>query len=85
LIQSDVALERAVMTFVRPSAHACGSARMGRSPESGAVVDPKGRVFGVDNLWVADASIMPAIPSAPTHLTCLMMAEKIASELARGH
>ena len=85
MIQSDVALERAVMTFVRPSAHACGSARMGRSPDGGAVVDPKGQVFGVDNLWVADASIMPAIPSAPTHLTCLMMAEKIASELARGH
>ncbi|CAN7255944.1 GMC family oxidoreductase N-terminal domain-containing protein [Pseudoduganella sp. LjRoot289] len=81
MIQSDLALERAVRTFVRPSAHACGSAKMGMSPDKGAVVDPYGRVFGVDNLWIADASIMPSIPSAPTHLTSLMIAEKIAAEL----
>ncbi|HEV2146494.1 MAG TPA: FAD-dependent oxidoreductase [Longimicrobiaceae bacterium] len=79
MVRSDVALERAVSTFVRPSAHACGSARMGRSPEAGAVVDPRGRVYGVDGLWVADASVMPLIPSAPTHLTSLMVAEKIAA------
>jgi choline dehydrogenase len=81
MVASDVALERAVATFVRPSAHACGSARMGRRPEEGAVVDPRGRVHGVEGLVVADASIMPRIPSAPTHLTSLMIAEKIAADL----
>lgn len=84
MIQSDLALERAVRTFVRPSAHACGSAKMGMSPHKGAVVDPHGRVFGVDNLWIADASIMPTIPSAPTHLSSLMIAEKIAAEFRQG-
>jgi choline dehydrogenase len=84
MIQSDVALERAVTTFVRPSAHVCGTARMGPSPDAGAVVDPRGRVYGTDNLWVADASIMPRIPSAPTHLTSLMIAERIAADLRRA-
>jgi choline dehydrogenase len=84
MVHSDAALDRAVAAFVRPSAHACGTARMGRSPESGAVVTPQGRVHGVDNLWVADASIMPTIPSAPTNLTCIMIAEKIAAGLRGG-
>jgi choline dehydrogenase len=79
MMRSDVALERAITTFVRPSAHVCGTARMGRSPDAGAVVDPSGRVHGTDNLWVADASIMPRIPSAPTHLTSLMIAERLAA------
>ena len=84
MIRSDVALERAITTFVRPSAHVCGTARMGTSPEDGAVVDPRGRVHGTDNLWVADASIMPRIPTAPTHLTSLMIAERIAADFRQA-
>jgi choline dehydrogenase len=81
MVRSELALERAITTFVRPSAHICGSARMGRPGDAGAVVDAGGRLHGSDNLWVADASIMPRIPSAPTHLTTLMVAEKIAAQL----
>lgn len=81
MLRSDLALERAVTSFVRPGAHLCGSARMGLRPDDGAVVDAQGRVHGVDQLWVADASIMPRIPSAPTHLSCIMIAEKIAAGL----
>ena len=81
IINSDAALERAILTFVRPGAHVGGSAKMGKTPEAGAVVNPQGRVFGVDNLWIGDASIMPNIPSAPTNLTCIMIAEKIADGL----
>jgi choline dehydrogenase len=83
MVQSDVALERAVTTFVRPSAHACGSAKMGLSPQDGSVVAPTGKVHGVDNLWIADASVMPTIPSAPPHLTVLMMAEKFAADFCK--
>jgi len=84
MIDSDIALERAVSTFVRPSAHICGTAGMGAKPDDGAVVDARGRVFGTENLRVADASIMPRIPSAPTHLTSLMIAEKIAADFRRA-
>jgi choline dehydrogenase len=81
LVGSPKALEQAVRTFVRPAAHGCGTARMGRSPDEGAVVDAQGRLFGAANVWVADASVFPRIPGAPPHLTCLMVAEKIADGL----
>jgi len=38
-------------------------------------------VHGVEGLHVADASIMPVIPSANTHLPTLMIAERIAELL----
>ena len=79
MFSSDAVLERAIMAYVRPSAHLCGSAKMGSSPDAGAVVDPQGQVFGVDNLWVADASVMPSVPSAPPHLSTIMVAEKMAA------
>ena len=43
-----------------------------------AVVDPAGRVHGVNGLRVVDASVMPAIVRANTNLTVIMIAEKIA-------
>jgi len=84
IVNSTSALDHAVRAFVRPSAHGCGTARMGRSADEGAVVDPRGRVHGSTNLWVADASVMPRIPSAPPHLSCLMVAERIADEIRRA-
>ena len=61
--------------------HPVGTCAMGPHPEAGAVVDATGRVHGADSLWVADASIMPDIPSANPHLATLMLAERIASWL----
>lgn len=77
LMNSPKALEQAVRTFVRPAAHAVGTARMGLTADQ-AVVDPSGRVFGSHNLFVGDSAAMPTAPSAPPHLACLMMAEKLA-------
>ena len=44
----------------------------------GKVVDERGRVFGRENLLVADASIMPTIPRANTNLTTAAIAERVA-------
>jgi choline dehydrogenase len=44
----------------------------------GAVVDHDGRVHGVEGLTIADASIMPDVPSGYTHLPTIMIAERIA-------
>ena len=43
-----------------------------------AVVDPTCRVYGVRGLRVADASIMPKVPSANTNIPILMIAERAA-------
>jgi choline dehydrogenase len=50
----------------------------------GAVVDPDLRVRGVESLYVADASVMPSIPRANTHLTVLGIAEKLAASPSFG-
>jgi choline dehydrogenase len=47
----------------------------------GSVVDARGRVHGFENLFVADASIMPTIPRANTNLTTVAIAERIAELL----
>ena len=63
--------------------HLIGTARMGPATDPGAVVDDQLRVHGLQGLRIADASIMPAMPSANTYATTLMIAEK-ASDLIRG-
>jgi choline dehydrogenase len=44
----------------------------------GRVVEGSGRVYGIDGLFVADASVMPTIPRANTNLSTLAVAERIA-------
>jgi choline dehydrogenase len=46
--------------------------------DEGAVVSPELKVFGVDKLRVADASIMPFVTSGNTHAAISMIAEKAA-------
>lgn len=62
--------------------HASGSCRMGSMSDVMAVVESSGRVIGCDKLWVCDASIIPALPRANTHLPVVMMAEVIAPQIA---
>lgn len=63
--------------------HLIGTARMGPESDPTAVVDDRLRVRGVGGLRVADASVMPAMPSANTYATTLMIAER-AADFIRG-
>jgi choline dehydrogenase len=55
---------------------------MGGGNDPHAVVDWLGRVRGVDNLRVADASILPDVPSIAPLLTIIMAAERISDWIA---
>ena len=58
--------------------HPAGTCRIGVRPEDGAVTDPQLRVYGVDGLRVADASLTPVIPNAHPNATVLALAERAA-------
>ena len=81
VLQDDGALDDFVRDNVFGVWHASGTCRMGRADDPGAVVNPGGRVIGTDNLSVADASVMPRLPSANTNVPTLMIAEKIAERM----
>ncbi len=63
--------------------HPVGTCKMGPASDPDAVVDANGRLHGIANVYVADASIMPTIPRANTHLPVIAIAERIA-DLLRG-
>lgn len=76
-VQDDAALEKAIFAQLDAYQHPTSTVPMGLEGSEGAVVDTFGAVYGVENLRVIDASIMPDIPSAPTNLTTIMLAEHI--------
>ncbi|TBU99218.1 GMC family oxidoreductase [Stutzerimonas kirkiae] len=84
LLADEAALERYLREQVGGVWHPSGTCRIGRADDPLAVVDPAGRVYGVEGLRVADASIMPVIPTANTNLPTLMLAEKIADAILAG-
>ena len=55
-----------------------------RTCAMGKVVDEKLKVYGVNNLWVVDASVMPEMVSGNTNAAVIMIAEK-ASDMIRNH
>jgi choline dehydrogenase len=81
IIDSDVLLERLIRATVRTTWHPAGTLRMGKEGDAMAVVDQCGRIYGCRNITVADASIMPTIPSVPLNLTCMLIGERIAAHL----
>ncbi len=68
------------------SYHPCGTVPMGAdgTPDDRVATDGRGRVRGVEGLFVADASLMPTIPSAHTNLTALMIGERFGEWMRDG-
>ncbi len=73
--------------FVRQKAdsyhHQAGSCKMG--VDEMAVVDPQLRVYGVEGLRVADASVMPVVPSGNCHTGIVMIGEKVSDMIKDAH
>lgn len=73
---SDAAMDKMILERSQTGFHPCGTARMGQSIEQGAV-DGKLRVFGVEDLRVIDASVIPVIPDCRIQMSVYMLAEKV--------
>ena len=74
----QVARERGTTTY-----HQMGTCRMGPKTDPTAVVDDNLKVYGLNNLRVIDASIMPTMLSANLHSGATLIGEK-GSDLVLG-
>ncbi len=72
---SDTAVTDALERLTISYGHMTSTCPMGK------VLDANCRVVGLDGLRVADASVMPTIPSGNTYLGCVMVAERIAIKM----
>jgi choline dehydrogenase-like flavoprotein len=63
--------------------HPVGTCRLGTPADSRAVVGSQGRVNGSENVFVADASIIPVIPRAPINLSCMLIGLRVAELLEK--
>jgi 5-(hydroxymethyl)furfural/furfural oxidase len=78
LLANDDGLKNYLRATTTGIWHPSGTCRMGRVTDASAVVDSKGRVIGIGNLSVADASIIPEIPATNLNIPTVMLAERIA-------
>ena len=80
-LQSDAELDEAIREHAESAYHPCGTCRMGRTDDPDAVVDPLGRVIGVDRLRVVDSSVFPRITNGNLNAPSIMTGEKMADHI----
>lgn len=76
---SDAMLENFALHFAGTVYHLSCTCRIGD------VVDPRLRVMGVKNLRIADASVMPEIPSGNINAPCIMIGERASDLIKEDH
>lgn len=70
-----------VKEMAQGALHPTGTCRIGR--DRMAVVDSELRLHGIDGLRVADASVMPSVPSGNTNAPSIMVGERVADFIRR--
>jgi choline dehydrogenase len=83
-LASDEKLDFWLLKNTGTSHHISCTCKMGPASDPMAVVDQHGKVHGLQNLRVVDASIMPNCIRANTNATTIMIAEKIADYVIEG-
>ncbi|HXM71740.1 MAG TPA: GMC family oxidoreductase N-terminal domain-containing protein [Candidatus Dormibacteraeota bacterium] len=76
--RDEEALRGHFLEFHATDYHPSGTLRMGPEGDEMAVVDERCRLRGIENLYVADASVMPTIPRANINLPTMMIGERVA-------
>jgi choline dehydrogenase len=83
-VQSDEQIDAFIREHAESAYHPTGTCKMGAVNDPLAVVDSECRVIGIENLRVADSSIMPQITNGNLNAPTLMIGEK-ASDHILGH
>jgi choline dehydrogenase-like flavoprotein len=78
-VRTDAEIHDCLQNTITSYYHPVGTCRIGTDDMS--VVDPQPKVHGIEHLRVADASVMPSLPSGNTNATVLAMAERAADLL----
>jgi choline dehydrogenase len=78
---TDTDIDAFVRDHAESAYHPCGTARMGRRDDPGAVVDNEARVIGVDGLRLADSSCFPQITNGNLNAPTIMLGEKVADHI----
>jgi choline dehydrogenase len=78
---TNAELDDEMLATALDTQHTSGGCRMGDPTDPRSVVGADGRVLGLEGLCVADASVLPFVPRANTHLTAVLIGEKIAATL----
>jgi choline dehydrogenase-like flavoprotein len=81
-LDTDGAIDAWLTASVNDYVHAVGTCRMGTPGDPDAVVDTDCRVIGYEHLRVCDASVMPDLPKANTHLTTVAIALRLIARIA---
>ena len=83
-LESDDSLDVWIKKSVGTGHHVSCTAKMGPESDSMAVVNQYGKVYGVDSLRVADASIMPDCVRANINVTVMVIGEMVADFIKQG-
>jgi choline dehydrogenase len=76
--RDEETLRRHFLDFHATDYHPSGTLCMGPEGDEMAVVDERCRLRGIENLYVADASVMPTVPRANINLPTMMIGERVA-------
>jgi choline dehydrogenase len=80
-VQSNEQIDDFIRQHCESAYHPTGTCKMGAVDDPTAVVDPECRVIGIDNLRVADSSIMPQVTNGNLNAPTLMIGEKASDHI----
>jgi choline dehydrogenase len=80
-VQSDAAIDAFIREHCESAYHPTGTCKMGAKHDPMAVVDSECRVIGIENLRVADSSIMPQVTNGNLNAPTLMIGEKASDHI----